>query len=79
MRLTFGYSFSVIHAVVTYGDAPDVSRYVMSTDSMLFCCVARYETTLNCLGIKQVSFYRGGCHGRSVSSFAHLVVPMYGL
>ena len=48
MRLTFGYSFSVIHAVVTYGDAPDVSRYVMSTDSMLFllCCTVRNHAEL---------------------------------
>ena len=48
MRLTFGYSFSVIHAVVTYGDAPDVSRYVMSTDSMLFllCCTVRNQAEM---------------------------------
>ena len=45
MRLTFGYSFSVIHAVVRYGDAPDVLRYVMSTDSVLFllCCTVRNQ------------------------------------
>ena len=41
------------------------------------CCVARYETTLNCLGIKQLSFYRGGCHGRLVSSSSLLYVPLF--
>ena len=47
MQLTFGYSFCVVHAVVTQGDASVVSCYVLSTIlSLLLCYTVRNQAEL---------------------------------
>ena len=47
MQLTFGYSFCVVRAVVTQGDAPVISRFVLSTNSsLLLCCTVRNQAEM---------------------------------
>ena len=72
-----GFSFFCVLDVVVFIYVSHMLLHVKFHQQILgfCCCVARYETTLNCLGIKQLSFYRGGCHGRLVSSSSLLYVP----